>query len=112
MGCRVGREVNVRVARVRRASSASALVEQNDPIEVGVKVLPPACGAAGTRCAMEDQRGLTGGIAARLPIDLVPVTGIEQAVIVGFYVWVRFGHGRARMEDGKDSSKMHTEGRI
>jgi hypothetical protein len=37
---------------------------------------------------MEYERGLAGGIAARLPIDLVAVTGIEHAVIVGFYVWV------------------------
>ena len=34
---------------------------------------------------MEDKRRLTGGIAARLPIDLVPITGIEPAVVVGFY---------------------------
>ena len=60
MGCRVGREVNVRVARVPRASSTSALVEENDPIDVGVKVLSPACGATGTRSAMEDERRPVG----------------------------------------------------
>jgi hypothetical protein len=37
---------------------------------------------------MEDERGLAGGIAARLPIDLVPVTGIEHAAIVWFDVRV------------------------
>jgi hypothetical protein len=87
---------------VRRASSASALVEQNDPIDVGVKVLPPACGAARTGASMEDERGLAGGIAARLPIDLVPVTGIEHAVLVGFYLWVQFGHGRGLYDIGYD----------
>jgi hypothetical protein len=43
---------------------------------------------------MEDERGLAGRIAARLPIDLVPATGVEHTVIVGFYVWVQSFHGR------------------
>ena len=94
MGRRVGGEVNAWVARVRRTSSASALIELHDPIDVGVKVPPPACRAAGTRSAMEDERGLASGIAARLPIDLVPVTDIEHAMIVWFYIWVQFAHRR------------------
>jgi hypothetical protein len=65
---------------VRRASSASALVEQNDPIDVGVKVLPPPCGAAGTRSAMEDERGLAGGIAARLPIEFGQVLVTDRRI--------------------------------
>jgi hypothetical protein len=77
MGCRVGREIYVWVARVRRASSGSALVEQNDPIDVGIKRPPRTRGAARTRSAMEHERRLAGGIAARLPIELVPVTGLE-----------------------------------
>lgn len=76
---------------MRRASSAAALIEQDDPIDAGIKVPPPACGAAGTRSAMKDERGLAGGIAARLPIDLVPVTGIKHPVIVGFNIWIRPG---------------------
>jgi len=37
---------------------------------------------------MKDERGLAGGIAARLPIDLVAVTGIKHPVIVGFNIWI------------------------
>ncbi len=98
MGCRVGGEIDFWAACMRRASSAPALIEQDDPIDVGIKVPPPACGTAGTRSAMEDERGLAGGIAARLPIDLVPVTGIEHPVIVGFYVLVQFGHGHSSVD--------------
>jgi hypothetical protein len=37
MSCRVRGEIYVWLARVRRASSRSALVEQNDPIDVWIK---------------------------------------------------------------------------
>src|SRR5580693_7837392 len=100
MGCRVGGEIDLWAACMRRASSAPALIEQDDPIDAGIKVPPPACRAAGTRSAMQDERGLAGGIAARLPIDLVPVTGIEHPVVVGFYVWVQFGHGHSNVDLG------------
>ena len=85
MGCRVAGEVYLRVARVRPASSASTLVEQNDPIDTGVKVLPPACGAAGTRSTMEDERGLAGGIAARYSIQFYTVYRYPQ-----FYTVYRY----------------------
>ena len=32
--------------------------------------------------------GLAGGIAARLPIELVPVTGLEHSVIVALNIWI------------------------
>jgi len=88
MGRRVAREIYVWVARVRRASSGSALVEQNDPIDVGIKRPPRARGAARTRSAMEHERRLAGGIAARFPIQLVPITGVEHSVIVGLNIWI------------------------
>jgi hypothetical protein len=95
MSCRVRGEIYVWVARVRRASSRSALVEQNDPIDVWIKGPPRARGAARTRSAVEHHRGLAGWISARFPIDLVPITNIEHSVIVGFNIWIKAGHDHA-----------------
>jgi hypothetical protein len=88
MDCRVGGEVNVKIARMRRASSTSALVEQNDPIAVRVKELPPARGAAGTRSATEDERRLSSGGTARFSINLMSIADIEHAAIVCYNVGV------------------------
>jgi hypothetical protein len=88
MSCRVRGEIDVWLARVRRASSRSALIEQNDPIGVGVKGPPRARGAARTRSAVEHERGLAGWISARVPLELIPITNIEHSVLVGFNIWI------------------------
>jgi hypothetical protein len=88
MSCRVRGEIYVGLARVRRASPRSALIEQNDPIDVWIKQPPRARGAARTRSAVEHERGLAGCISARLPIDLIPITNIEHSVLVGFNIWI------------------------
>src|ERR1700723_3713421 len=94
MGGCIGREVDAWLAGVRRASSGSALVEKHDSIPLRIKKAPHARRATGTRAPMKNEGGLASRIAARLPIDLVPVTGIEHPMIVGFYVRVQFRHCR------------------
>jgi hypothetical protein len=88
MSCRVRGQIDVGFARVRRASSRSALIEQNDPIGAWIKGPPRARGAARTRSAVEHERGLAGWISAGLPIDLIPITNIEHAVLVRFNIWI------------------------
>src|SRR5258706_428483 len=51
-------EAGVRVARVRRAPAAAALIDQQDPIRRRIEVAAPPGGATGAGTAMEDDRRL------------------------------------------------------
>ena len=92
MAGRVGGEVGVRIAGMRRASSASALVEKDDPIKAGIEVTAHPRGAPGTRSSMQDQSGLAGRVAPGLPVHMVPIADAEHATIVRFDVWIPRGH--------------------
>jgi hypothetical protein len=74
-------EVRVRVARVRRAPAAPALVEENDPVGAGIEVPAHARGASGALAAVQDDRGFAVGIASDLPVNEVSVTDVEQPAV-------------------------------
>ena len=65
MSCRVRAEIDLGLARVRHASSRSALIEQNDPIDAWIKGPPGAWGASRAQSVVEHKRGLAGWISAR-----------------------------------------------
>ena len=64
---RVRREVRLRVARVRLAPTAAALVEEDGPVGAGIEVAAEACGAPRSGTAVQDDRGLTVGTTAGSP---------------------------------------------
>jgi hypothetical protein len=65
MSRRVRAEIDLGLARVRHASSRSALIEQNDPIDAWIKGPPGAWGASRAQSVVEHKRGLAGWISAR-----------------------------------------------
>ena len=79
---RLGFEADRRVARVRRAPPAAALVEEHDPVGGRVEVAPPAGGAAGAGAAVQHDRRLPGRAPADLPVEAVAVAGPEHAALV------------------------------
>jgi hypothetical protein len=78
----VGGQVGGRVARVRAAAAAVALVEQDDPVALRVERAPLAVAAPRAGAAVHDERGLAFRVAADLPVDEVAVADVEQAVVV------------------------------
>ena len=80
---RVRRQVDVGLARVRRAATTVALIEQDDAVLIGIEERAvPRC-AAGAGSAVKDERGAAVRVAAGLPIHLVAVTDREHAGVVG-----------------------------
>ena len=79
---RVDGQIRGRIARVRSAPAAAALVEEDDPVDVGIEISAHARGTSRAGTAMEDDRGLAARVAADLPIDEVPVADVEHAVVV------------------------------
>ena len=79
---RVGGHVDGGVARVREAAAAATLVEQDDPVSLGVEVAAASGAAARAGAAVHDERRLAGRVAARLPVDEVAVADVEQPVVV------------------------------
>ena len=69
VGGRVGGQVDVRGARMGRAPAATALIEQDDAIDVRVEVAPRGRRAAGAWSAMEHERRLAGRVARGLPVE-------------------------------------------
>ena len=63
---RVGREVRVGGARVRRAPAAVELVEQHNAVGAGVKQPPVPPRAPRARAAVRDDRRLAARVPARL----------------------------------------------
>jgi hypothetical protein len=80
---RVDRHVGRRVARVRRAATAAALVEEDRPVAGGVERATLVLRAAGSRPAVHDERRLAVRVAARLPVHEVAVAHVEHPVVVG-----------------------------
>jgi hypothetical protein len=74
---RVLTQVDVGLARVRRAPAAVPLVEEHDAIALEVEHLGVPNGAARTRAAMEHDRRLAFRVAPRLPPDEVAMFDIQ-----------------------------------
>jgi len=88
MGRGVVAHVGRRVARVRSAATASALIEQHDPEALRVEHRACTGRAAGAGATVDDEGDLAARVAADLPVDEVAVTGIEHAVVVGLDRWM------------------------
>ena len=67
---------------MRRAPPAPALVKENDPVTARIERSAGTAFAAGSRPAVDDERGLSVRIAARLPVDVVAVAHLEHSVVV------------------------------
>src|SRR5205809_6674574 len=76
---RVGRQVDVGLARVRRAATAVALIEENDEVLRRIEERPvPRC-TPGAGASVEDERGLADRDAIRLEGDEVAVPDVQDA---------------------------------
>ncbi len=89
-GRRVGRQVDLRLARVRRAAPAVALVELHDPVRAGSNHASEAGGAARARPAVEHHRRLAVGIAADLPVRRWPSPTSSMPASYGSIAGYRF----------------------
>jgi hypothetical protein len=78
----VGVEVRAGFARVRRAPTAVALVEEHEAVGVGIEERPKPGRGARARAAVEDDRRLAERIAAGLPVQAVAVADLEEALVV------------------------------
>src|SRR5688572_10857680 len=78
----VGHEVPGRVgveAGIGPRAPAPPLVEQEQPIAVGVEELPMNGAASAARSAMEEDGGLSLRISAEFPIDRMAVSDLDPA---------------------------------
>ena len=91
---RVRREVDDRLSGVRSAPAAAALIEEHDPIAIGVEPAPKARRRTASRAAVQDDRGLAVGVAGDAPREPVSVSDVEHAPVVRLAE--REGHGRDR----------------
>src|SRR5712691_941811 len=82
-----------RVGGVRTALTAAALVEQDDPVNLGVEHLAAATTSPAAGAAVHPQRRLPAGVAAGFPVDLVAIADIQKAPCVRFDRRERLGHG-------------------
>jgi hypothetical protein len=78
---------------VWRAAAAVALVEEHDPVALGVEEPAVPGRAAGAGAAVEHEGGLAARVAAALPEEDVPVPDLEAAGLARFLRRVEPGHG-------------------
>src|SRR5690606_12417958 len=69
--------VDVGVAGVRCTATASALVEEDDPVHLRIEELPVPCRGAAAGPAVQELDGLAVGVSAMLPVDAVSIA-VEQ----------------------------------
>src|SRR5690606_31014720 len=75
-------QIGVRLTRVRRAATATTLIEQDDAVLLRIEEPPvPRCCAA-TRSAVQEDHGLALGIAADLPGHPVSVAREQVAAVM------------------------------
>lgn len=67
-------------------------VQKIDPVGAGIEVAAEACGTPRTGAAVQDDRGLTVGTTAGLPVHEVPVADVEHAVLVRLLLRVKPRH--------------------
>jgi hypothetical protein len=89
---RVHAHVGGRIARVGRAPSAAALVEDDDAVAVGVEPTAVAPHQPRPRPAVHDRGRLPVGVATGLPVDVVPVADVQQPLPVRLADRERPGH--------------------
>ena len=77
------------------AAAAAALVEQEDPVALGIEQPAMLGAAAAARPAMQEHGGLAGGVAADLPKDAMAIADVEVAMVVGLDRRVEVAHRHA-----------------
>ena len=80
---RVETQVGCGVARVRRRLAASALIEQDDPVPLGIEETPVPGRRAAAGAAVQEDDGLALRVARLLPVDPLPVADQQLAALVG-----------------------------
>jgi hypothetical protein len=70
------------IAGMRRATPATALVEQDEPVAIRMEILTSAGLAAPPGSAVHEQSGFAVGVAADLPVHAVSVANVEPSVLV------------------------------
>ena len=89
----VAAHVRRRVARVRSASPASALVEQHCAVAIGVEAATHVGRAPRAGAAVHHHGRLAVRVAARLPVDEVAVAHVEQSAVIGLDGRIELRHG-------------------
>src|SRR5262249_33928914 len=89
---RITREVRGRIACVRRAPAAAALVEKDDPVGGGIERPADPGRAAGAGPAVQHDDGFSLRIPADLPVDPIALADVERSALVRFDLRVEFGH--------------------
>src|SRR5512132_1041560 len=89
---RVARQVDVGLARVRGASAAVPLVEQDRPVDLRVEQPTLPRRAARPRTAVQDDSRPPVRVAAHLPVQEVALADVEHAVVVGLDRGIQPGH--------------------
>src|SRR6516162_6954766 len=77
---------------MRRAAPAATLIEEDETVSVGIEIASPAGDRTRARAAVNHERWFPVWIAALLPIDLMPVAHIHQALLVWLNWRVELGH--------------------
>ncbi|MPM56844.1 hypothetical protein SDC9_103660 [bioreactor metagenome] len=92
----VGRHLlgRARLRDMRRRGPAAALVEHHDAVALGIEEPTPLGATATARAAVQEDRRLTGRVAALLDIDALAISDIDRRGVVGIdrRVQLAFGH--------------------
>ena len=90
----VDRQAGVRVAGVRRAAPAAALVEQHDPVALRVEAAAHVRHGALAGAAVQEHGGLAAGVAGGFPVDEVPVADVQHPLVVRLDRRIQLDHDR------------------
>lgn len=99
VGDEVGRGVHAQiraVGDVRAGLSATALVEQHDPVLRGIEEASLGRRGPTAGTAVHEDHGLSLRVARGLPVDLLAVADIQVTGLVGLDLRVEVTHGRQR----------------
>ena len=72
--------------------AAATLIEEEDTVSVGIEIASPAGGRTRARAAVDHERRFPLWIAALLPVDLMAVAYVHQALLVWLNWRVELGH--------------------
>src|SRR5258708_4515495 len=93
IGGGVARQVCIRCAGVWRAASTTALIEEHDPVSIGIKKAAVPRRTARTRPAVQNNGWLAVRIATGFPVEPIIVTNIQPALLIRLDLWIQISHG-------------------
>ena len=77
---------------MRRAASATTLIEDDETVAFGIEIASPAGHGTEARAAVNHERRLAVRVSAFLPIDPMTVAGVHQAASIGHDRGVELGY--------------------